>query len=84
MPFGVSLANTGCTANPGGAALIVTTLDIPVQGVTMFGVGASIGPASGTGVVRQDIYFSLPSPVYVNETGIRQSIVLTTYVNETG
>lgn len=84
MPFSVSLASTGCTANPGGAALITATLDIPVQGVSMFGVGASIGPSGGTGVVKQDIYFSLPTPVYFNETGVRQSIVLTTYINETG
>lgn len=41
------------------------------------------GGGGGGALMRQDIVFSLPYPVYMNENAIRQDIVYTTYMNET-
>lgn len=45
-------------------------------------IDAEIGGGAGD-VARQDIYFSLPYPAYINENTKNQNIINTSYVNQT-
>ena len=44
-------------------------------------IDAGVGGGAGD-IVRQDIIFSMPNPVYVNENTKNQNIIYTSYVNQ--